>query len=260
MITLTTGQLATWLSQLFWPFVRIGACLMVAPVFATAGVPVRIRVVLAAAIALVVAPLVPAPAAIEPLSAAGVLVTVQQIVIGAALGFSLHVIFDAVEVGGQLIANSMGLSFAYNIDPLHGTETPVVGQLFGMLVLLTFLALDGHLRLIEVLADGFRTLPVGTAGLGTGGLWQLVEWGTQLFGAALAIALPGVAALIIVQLAFGIMSRAAPQLNLFAVGFPISLILGLAVMLASLPMLQANFVRSIGEAFRMARGLLGLGA
>ncbi len=258
MITLATGQLESWLSQLFWPFVRIGACLMVAPVFATAGVPVRIRVVLAAAIALVVAPLVPPPA-IEPLSASGVVVTVQQIVIGAALGFALRVIFDAVEVGGQLIANSMGLSFAYNIDPLHGTETPIVGQLFGMLVLLTFLALDGHLRLIEVLANGFRTLPIGTAGLGTGGLWQLVEWGTQILGAALAIALPGVAALTIVHLAFGIMSRAAPQLNLFAVGFPISLILGLVVVLASLPMLQSSFVRSIGEAFAMARGLLGSG-
>ncbi len=259
MITLTTGQLETWLSQVFWPFVRIGACLMVAPVFSTAGVPVRVRIGLAAVIAVLVAPLVPPPAAIEPLSAAGVVVTVQQILIGVALGFSLHIIFDAVEVGGQLIANTMGLSFAYNIDPLHGTETPVVGQLYGILVLLTFLALDGHLQLIETLADGFRTLPVGAAGLGAGGLWQLVEWGTQIFGAALAIALPGVAALIVVHIAFGIMSRAAPQLNLFAVGFPISLIIGLVVMLASLPMLQSSFVRLIGDAFSLVRGLLGAG-
>jgi flagellar biosynthesis protein FliR len=259
MITLSTGQLASWLGQLFWPFVRIGACLMVAPAFSAAGVPVRIRVVLAAAIALVIAPLVPAPAGIEPLSVAGVMVTVQQIVIGAALGFCLRIIFDAVEVGGQLIANSMGLSFAYNIDPLHGTETPVVGQLYGILVLLTYLALDGHLRLIETLVNGFHTLPVSTAGLGSGGLWQLVEWGTQIFGAALAIALPGVAALTIVHVGFGVMSRAAPQLNLFAVGFPISLLLGLAVVLASLPMLQSSFVRLIGDAFAFARGLLGAG-
>jgi flagellar biosynthesis protein FliR len=259
MITLTTGQLAAWLSQLFWPFVRIGACLMVAPVFAAAGVPVRVRIVLAGAITLLVAPLVPPPAGIEPLSAAGLVVTVQQIVIGAALGFALHIIFDAVQMGGQLIANSMGLSFAYNLDPLHGTEIPVIGQLYGILVLLTFLALDGHLQLIQTLAEGFRTLPVGTGGLGTGGLWQLIEWGTQIFGAALTIALPGVAALTIVHLAFGVMSRAAPQLNLFAVGFPISLVLGLAVVLASLPMLQSSFVRLIGEAFGLVRGLLGAG-
>ncbi len=259
MITLSTGQLAIWLSQLFWPFVRIGACLMVAPPFASVSVPARIRIVLAGAIALTVAPLVPPPAGIEPLSAAGVVVTVQQIVIGVALGFSLRIIFDAVEVGGQLIANSMGLSFAYNVDPLHGTETPVVGQLYSILVLLTFLALDGHLRLLQTLAEGFRTLPVGAGGLGTDGLWQLVEWGTQIFGAALAIALPGVAALTIVHLAFGVVSRAAPQLNLFAVGFPISLILGLAVVLASLPMLQSGFVRLIDDAFGMVRGLLGAG-
>jgi flagellar biosynthesis protein FliR len=259
MLTLSTGQLAAWLSQLFWPFVRIGACVMVAPPFGAAGVPVRIRVVLAAAIALLVAPLVPPPAGIVPLSAAGVVVTVQQIVIGVALGFSLRIIFDAVEVGGQLIANSMGLSFAYNVDPLHGTETPVVGQLYGILVVLTFLGLDGHLRLIETLADGFRTLPVGTAGLESGGLWQLIQWGTQIFGAALAIALPGIAALTIVHLAFGVMSRAAPQLNLFAVGFPISLLLGLVVVLLSLPMLQSRFERLIGDAFGMVRGLLGGG-
>ncbi|HTW37421.1 MAG TPA: flagellar biosynthetic protein FliR [Steroidobacteraceae bacterium] len=259
MITLSTGELATWLGRLFWPFVRIGACLMVAPAFSATTVPVRIRIVLAGAIALVVAPLVPSPEVPSPLSAAGVVVTLQQVVIGVALGFSLRIIFDAVEIGGQLIANSMGLSFAYNVDPLHGTETPVVGQLYGILVLLTFLALDGHLRLIETLAAGFHTLPVGTAGLGTGGLWQLIEWGTQIFGAALAIALPGVAALTIVHLAFGVMSRAAPQLNLIAVGFPISLLLGLFIVFASLPMLQSRFVRLIGDAFRMVRGLSGAG-
>ncbi len=260
MITLTTGQLDAWLGQLFWPFVRIGACFMVAPAFGAAAVPARVRVVLAAAVALIVAPLVPVPAGIEPLSARGVLVTVQQIVIGGALGFSLQIIFDAVTMGGQLLGNSMGLSFAYNLDPVHGTETPVLGQLYGMLVLLTFLALNGHLLLIEVLVSGFRALPVGTSSLGAHGLWQLAEWGTQLFGGALAIALPGVTALTIVNLAFGVMSRAAPTLNLFAVGFPISLVLGLIIVLATLPMLQATFVRLIGDAFDLVRGLLGPGA
>ncbi|HYK25527.1 MAG TPA: flagellar biosynthetic protein FliR, partial [Steroidobacteraceae bacterium] len=164
MITLTTGELAGWIAQLYWPFVRIGACLMIAPAFAAIAVPARIRVVLAGSIALLVAPLVPAPAGIAPFSAQGLVVTVQQLVIGAALGFALQIIFDAVSMGGQLLANSMGLSFAFNIDPMHGTETPALGELYSILVLLTFLALDGHLRVIEVLADGFRTLPVGTVG------------------------------------------------------------------------------------------------
>ena len=260
MITLTTGELERWVAQLYWPFVRIGACLMIAPAFSAIAVPVRIRVVLAGSIALAVAPLVPAPAGIVPFSAEGLVITVQQLVIGAALGFSLQIIFDAVSMGGQLLANSMGLSFAFNIDPMHGAETPALGELYSILVLLTFLALDGHLRVIEVLADGFRTLPVGTAGLGADGLWRLIGWGTQIFAGALAIALPGVTALTIVNLAFGVVSRAAPALNLFAVGFPVSLVCGLVIVLASLPMLQSSFVRLIAQAFTLARRLAGAGA
>jgi flagellar biosynthetic protein FliR len=260
MITLTTGELEGWMAQLYWPFVRIGACLMIAPAFAAIAVPARIRVVLALSIALLVAPLVPAPPGITPFSAPGLVVTAQQLVIGAALGFALQIIFDAVSMGGQLLANSMGLSFAFNIDPMHGTETPALGELYSILVLLTFLALDGHLRVIEVLVDGFRTLPVGTDGLGADGLWRLIGWGTQIFAGALAIALPGVTALTIVNLAFGVVSRAAPSLNLFAVGFPVSLVCGLVIVFASLPLLQSSFVRLIADAFALARRLAGGGA
>lgn len=253
MITLTTGQLDAWLAQLLWPFIRIGSCFMVAPAFGAIFVPARIRIVLAGAITLAVAPLVPPPAAIAPFSAAGFVVTAQQVIIGIGIGFSLQVLFDAVTLGGQVLANSMGLSFAFNTDPLHGVETPVLGQFYSMLVMLTFLALNGHLRLIEVLVDGFRTLPVGTSGLGAEGLWSIVLWGSQLFSGALAVALPGVTALLIVNVAFGVMSRAAPQLNLFAVGLPISLVFGLLIVLAGLPSLQGTFVRLLSEAF----GLLG---
>ncbi|MGH8219825.1 MAG: flagellar biosynthetic protein FliR [Steroidobacteraceae bacterium] len=260
MITLTTDELQSWVARLFWPFARIGACLMVAPAFSAIAVPARIRLVLAGSIALLVAPLVPVPPGIAPFSAQGLVITVQQLVIGAALGFALQIIFDAVSMGGQLLANSMGLSFAFNIDPMHGTETPALGELYSILVLLTFLALDGHLRVIEVLADGFRTLPLGTSGLGTDGLWRLVSWGTQIFTGALAIALPGVTALTIVNLAFGVVSRAAPALNLFAVGFPVSLVCGLLVVLASLPVLQSSFVRLIADAFALVRHLTGAGA
>ncbi|SRR5579875_476198 len=257
MITLTTGQLEAWVAQLFWPFARIGACLMVAPAFSAIAVPVRVRIAIAGGMTLAVAPLLPPPPGIVPFSAPGLVVTVQQIVIGAALGFALQIIFDAVAMGGQLLANSMGLSFAFNVDPMHGAETPALGQLYGILVLLTFLALNGHLRVVEVLAEGFRTLPIGTTGLGADGLWRLVGWGAQLFGGALAIALPGVTALTIVNLAFGVVSRAAPSLNLFAVGFPVSLVCGLLIVLASLPMLQSSFVRLIASAFGLARHLSG---
>jgi flagellar biosynthetic protein FliR len=259
MITLTTGQLDAWLAQLLWPFIRIGSCLMVAPAFGALFVPPRIRIVLAGAITLIIAPLVPSPTAIAPFSAAGVIVTIQQVIIGIAIGFCLQVLFDAVTLGGQLLANSMGLSFAFNTDPVHGVETPVLGTLYSMLVMLTFLSLDGHLKLIELLVDGFRTMPIGTSGLGQAGIWSIVSWGSQLFSGALAVALPGVTALLIVNVAFGVMSRAAPQLNLFAVGFPISLIFGLLIVLAGLPAMQTTFRGLLEQGFDVLRRLTALG-
>ena len=259
MITLQTGQLETWLSTLFWPFVRIGACFMVAPAFGALFVPARIRLMLAGAIALLIAPLIATPIGIEPFSAAGMVVTVQQVLIGVAMGFALQLLFDAVAMGGQLLANSMGLSFAFNVDPMRGTSTPALGQLYALLVMLTFLALNGHLATIEMLVNGFRTLPVGTTGLGPEGLWTLVSWGSQIFSGALAVALPGITALLIVNLAFGVMSRAAPALNLFAVGFPISLVFGLVIVLVGLPALQSSFVHLLDEAFTMLRGLMTAG-
>ena len=260
MFSITTGQLEGWLAQLLWPFVRVSSCFMVAPAFGALFVPPRIRVVLAGAIAMIIAPLIPTPTDITVFSAMGMVVTVQQIIIGIAIGFSLQLLFDAVTLGGQLLANSMGLSFAFNTDPMHGVQIPVLGQIYSMLVMLTFLALDGHLKLIEVLVDGFRTLPVGTTGLGQDGIWSIVVWGSLLFSGALQIALPGVTALLIVNIAFGIMSRAAPQFNLFGVGFPITLVFGLLIILAGLPAMQATFAHLLSDAFDLLRKLSTMGS
>lgn len=259
MLTITQAQIEGWLGQLFWPFIRIGACFMVAPAFGALFIPPRLRLVLAGAVAYLVAPLIPHPTGIEVFSVGGIVVTIQQVIIGVSLGFALNVLFDAVSMGGQLLANSMGLSFAFNVDPMRGTGTPALGQLYALLVMLTFLALDGHLALIEVLVEGFRSLPIGQVGLSNEGIWQLVAWGTQIFSGALAVALPGITALLIVNIAFGVMSRAAPSLNLFAVGFPISLVFGLVIVLVGLPSLQSAFVVLLGKAFVLLRGLQGVG-
>jgi flagellar biosynthetic protein FliR len=259
MISLTANQLQDWVAQLYWPFVRIGSCFMVAPVFGAQTVPARIRVVLAGAITLLVAPLLPAPPPVAAFSAAGCVITVQQVLIGVALGFCLHILFDSVNLGGQMLANSMGLSMAFNIDPLHGSEatTPALGQLYTLLVTLTFLALNGHLALIEVLARSFTTLPVAVDGLGVAGLHDVVGWGSQLFAGALAIALPGVTALLIVNLAFGVMSRAAPAFNLFAIGLPVSLVFGLVIVTAGLPAVQATFMELLERTFGAIEQLIG---
>jgi flagellar biosynthetic protein FliR len=257
MLTIAPGQLEGWLMQYFWPFVRIGSFLMVAPIVGATFVPARFRIVLAGAITVLVAPLVAMPQGLTPLSVAGVVVTVHQLLIGAATGFVLQVIFDSLAMGGQLLSNSMGLSFAFNVDPQHGASTPVVGYMYMLMVTLTFLALNGHLAMIEALVDGFRTLPIGTTGFDSEQWWRIVEWGNQLFAGALAVALPGMTALLIVNLGFGVMSRAAPALNMFAVGFPITLAFGLVIILMGLPAVQSSFTTLIGECFALVRTLAG---
>jgi len=258
VITLTTGQIEGWIAAWLWPFLRIGACLMVAPVFGASYVPARMRLVVAGAITLLVAPLLPQPQ-VAMFSAAGLIVAVQQLLIGVAIGFVLQIVFDALAMGGQLLANTMGLSFAFNVDPLRGTGAPVVGQFYTLVATLTFLALNGHVAIVQALADGFRTLPISTDGLDPEGFRQVAQWGTQLFRGALMVALPGVTALLIVNLAFGVVSRAAPSLNLFAIGFPVTLIAGLLIMLAGLPAMQSAFVRLMQDSLRFAGSLLGAG-
>jgi flagellar biosynthetic protein FliR len=256
MITITAQQLDSWLLELFWPFVRIGSCFMVAPAFGTSSVPARVRVVLAGAVTFLVAPLVTIPD-VTPLSAAGVVITIQQVIIGAALGFSLNILFDAVSLGGEMLGNSMGLSLAFNLDPQSGASTPTVSQLYSILVTLIFLVLDGHLALVRMLVDGFHTLPIGTTGLGANGVWSVVNWGSELFSGALAVALPGVTALLVTNLAFGVVSRAAPTLSIFSVGLPLSLVLGLVVILVSLPVLESSFIRLLAVALDFTRRLSG---
>jgi flagellar biosynthetic protein FliR len=257
-IAFTTGQLEAYVAQGFFPFARIGACLMVAPVFGARFVPARTRIILAVAITALVAPMIPTPA-IAPFSPQGFVVVFQQLLIGVALGFALQVVFDALALAGQLLANSMGLSFAFNIDPLRGSSTPALGQLYVILATLTFLSLGGHVALIEMLVAGLYGMPIGVTGLGQEGLWALVLWGGQLFAGAIGIALPGVTALMIVNLAFGVVSRAAPSLNLFAVGFPVSLVVGFLVVLAGIEPLQASFTQLLAQGFEFLRSLNGAG-
>jgi flagellar biosynthetic protein FliR len=255
-MTLTTGQIEAWLAAWLWPFVRIGACLMVAPVFGARFVPARFRIVLAAAITLIVAPLLPPPPDVSPFSGPGVLITVQQVIIGIAVGFVLQIVFDALAMGGQLLANTMGLSFAFNVDPLRGTGTPVLGQFYTLIATLTFLALNGHIAIIQALVDGFGTMPVGTSGLGTNAFSDIALYGSQLFRGALMVALPGLTALLIVNLAFGVVSRAAPSLNLFAIGFPVTLIGGLLIVTAGLPAVQSGFITLMRETMDFALSLM----
>jgi flagellar biosynthesis protein FliR len=249
------GQLQHWIALWLWPFIRIGACLMTAPVFGATYVPARIRLLISAAITFPIAPLLPPQPDTPLLSFDGVLTTIEQLMVGAALGFALQLVFDALALGGQLIANGMGLGFGFNLDPIRGANTPALGQLYVVLGTLVFLALDGHLALISTLVESFRSLPIGVAGLDANRWLSLAMWGGKLFSGALGIALPGVTALLVINLTFGMMSRAAPALNLFAVGLPVTLVFGLVVAMFGLPSLAGAFTVLLNDAFAFLNAL-----
>ena len=256
MPVITVAQLESWIGSAFWPFVRIGACLMVAPLFGASYLPRRLRIVTALALTVVLLPVIPRPTALTLMSADGFVTTAQQVLIGVAMGFALQLMFDALTLAGQLLANAMGLGFAFTVDPLRAVTTQSLGQLYVLLGTLTFLALNGHIALIETLARSFQTLPIGPQGLSPAALHALANWGSTMLLGAVRIALPGLTALLVINLAFGVTSRAAPALNLFAVGFPITLAIGMLVVLLGLPSMQSGLIEMLGSAFQFI-GALG---
>ena len=236
-----------------WPFVRIAAFVTAAPIFSQRPIPMRVRVGFAALLTVAVAPVVPDMPAIDPFSMRGVLVTIQQVLIGLSLGFALRLVFIVLEVAGQQIAQLMGLGFAALVDPANGINVPVVSNFYIILGTLVFLGLDGHLVIIHILANSFVTLPVDESGVGRESLWRLSGGAGWIFSSAVLMVLPAVAALISVNLAFGVMSRAAPQLNIFAVGFPVTMLFGFVVMALTLPGMMDMFEGLFGRSLSMAR-------
>jgi flagellar biosynthesis protein FliR len=221
----------------FWPFVRIGTMLSVIPLFGMKGVPVRSRLILTLFITLAVAPLLPLPPPVDPFTWQGLLFMMQQVLIGLAMGIIFLVVFQAFVIAGFLIAMVMGLAFASMVDPATGVNAPVVSQYFTIMATLLFLALDGHLMVINTVVESFYLLPVGTHFLTAESLRAVVNFGSYMFSAGVLIALPAITALLLINISFGVVTRAAPALNIFAVGFPITLMAGLVMMIFITPML-----------------------
>jgi len=257
MIALDFNRLVGGFEGYAWVFLRITGFMLIAPVLGSSMVAPRIRIVLTLLLTLMLAPLAPPVPALDPLGADALATAAQQLLIGFAIGIVVQVVFDALVLAGQLIANTMGLGFATMIDPNRGASTVVVGQLFTILGMLLFLVLNGHIALLGVLADSFRWLPAGPVGLHAADFGTVVGWGGKMFEAGTVIALPAVVGLLLINVALGVVSRAAPQLNLFAVGFPVSMLLGFAMLLLSLPTLQGAFERLLLEAIRLAARLVG---
>ena len=230
---------------------RIGALIASSPILGNPAFPRPAKIGLAVAITLVVAPTLGVMPQVDPGSAAGLLILAQQIVIGVAMGLTMQIVFVAVEMAGNLIGLQMGLGFATFFDPVNSAQVPVVAQFLGLLFTLVFLTLNGHLLMIEVLADSFQAFPI-SAQPPSAQAWKMVaDWGGEIFRSGLLLALPMIAALLIANLSIGIMTRAAPQLNIFAVGFPITLAAGFIVLFVTLPYMAPLFEHMTHDSLQM---------
>ena len=239
MISITSAEFNAWIVAYFFPLARILALLTTAPPFNNVGLTTRVRLLLGLAIAIAIAPALPPIPTFEPASGLGLLIFAQQIIIGYAMGFVLRLVFSAIDMSGIIISNLMGLGFATSYDPQSSSQTPVISEFFGMLALVVFLATNGHLMVIATLVQSFSALPIGTSGVASGSWLNVANAGAVIFSSGVFLALPVTVALLITNIALGILGRVAPQLNLMAIGFPITIVLGFAAITVSLSHLNA---------------------
>ena len=255
MLELSSAQIAGWISNSLLPLFRIAAVLMVMPIIGTQLVPQRVRLYMSLAITVLLVPVLPDMPQVDALSLRSMLLIAEQVLIGAMLGFSLQLFFHIFVFTGQLVSMQMGLGFASMMDPATGVSVPVLGQFLLMLVSLLFLAMNGHLVVFDVLAESFVTLPVGQS-LNIDHFAIVAGRLSWVIGAALLLALPAVSALLVINIAFGVMTRAAPQLNIFTIGFPLTLVMGLIIFWISTSDILAQYYTISSDALLLLRGLV----
>lgn len=245
MLTFTDTQVIEWISPLLWPFLRVLALFGALPVFAQRGVPARVRVALAFLIAFCAQASLPLMPVIPLDSAPALLAVVQQLLIGLSMGFAVRIVFSAVEFGGELIGLQMGLNFSGFFNPMTGGEATAVSRFFGITVSWLFIVTGGHLMLINAVVMSFDAFPVGPEPFAFLRAVQPQVWGGEVFRLGLWIALPMIATLLFVNFVLGIIARVAQQMNIFSIGFPITVSVGLVGMLLTLPMMQLPFTMAL---------------
>ncbi|TAH51325.1 MAG: flagellar biosynthetic protein FliR [Betaproteobacteria bacterium] len=249
MLSVTAAQLDAWLAALMFPLARLLGLFSSAPVLSNRGVSMRIRLAIGLAVTIALLPAMPPMPAVPPGSGLGLAIFAQQIFIGIAIGFMMRIVFAAIDMAGALIGMQMGLSFAVFFDPDAGGQTAVMSDFLGLVTTLLFLSVNGHLLLIDATVRSFEWLPVGIEPVRALGWGYIARAGATVFASGLLLSLPVVAVLLVANIALGVLTRAAPQLNLFAVGFPVTLtagFIGLMLIFANFaPVLQSLFERGM---------------
>lgn len=235
MISISSSQLDFWLAAFLFPASRIFGLLATAPIFNNAAQPIRARLIVGLAVTFAVAPLAGTMPDVPAGSWLSLAVVAQEMLIGLMMGFALRIAFVTVDVAGELIGLQMGLSFAVAYDPQNAGQTPVLTEFIGLITTLLFLAMNGHLMVLYALVESFRLLPVSLMPIHAVAIADLLRWAAVIYASGLLLALPIITALLIANISLGVLSRVAPQLNLFAVGFPVTLATGFLVLMLTLP-------------------------
>lgn len=228
------SEIYQWLSKIIWPMFRIGGLLISMPVFNSALLPQRVRLLFVVFISVIISPLLSSIPQFTSLSVLTVIIIFKEILLGLLMGFVFQLVFQVFVVGGQILAMQSGLGFATMVDPSSRLNVPLISQFYLMLVTLVFLSLNGHLMVLQVLVQSFNQMPIGNIHNLSQNIWSVIVFSSWIFKGAIAIVLPAIIALLMVNLTFGVMTKAAPQMNIFTIGFPITLTLGIIIIYLTL--------------------------
>ena len=255
MINITGGQIEQWRAIFFYPLIRILALVASAPVLGHIGVPMRVKVGLALVVTAIIAPTL--PVSVQALaSPAGMMLIAAQILIGLAMGFALRLVISAIELAGELIGTQMGLNFAGFFDPQTASQGTSIGAWLGLLATLLLLCANGHLMMLGAVADSFRVIPIQTDAVDLTNWKKLILFGGELFRIGLYVALPVLGAMLVCNIGLGVLARVAPQLNILAIGFPVTIMVGFTMLLAALPFIMVYLDATIGRALSMGAGIV----
>jgi flagellar biosynthetic protein FliR len=259
MLTVSFSQLEAWLTLFIWPFLRIAGLVATAPIFSHRSLPRQVKVGFCIALTIIVSPTLPAVPDVPMLSWAGFGIVVEQLLIGVAIGTVMQVVFAIVQAAGDFIGLQMGLAFASFFSADSSSNTMILARLLYILSLMLFLAVDGHLLLVEILAESFRLIPIASFSLNAQGFFAIASFAGLVFKLGLLLALPVLGILLIINLSMGILNRAAPQFTVFSVGFPISLTVGMLLLVVLMTRLQGAVTKLFEQGFDFLIRLLEQG-
>lgn len=243
-------------SQIIWPLPRISGLFLTMPLISSMLVPTRIKLVFALALAFLCAPFISDSLSFLHFEGRYLIIVIHELLMGLLMGFVLQLVFQVFVMGGQIIAMQAGLGFATMVDPATKASVPLVSQFYLFLISLMFLVLNGHLAGLDALLSSFREMPVGKISLGFSAIGSVLTFSGWMFKESVLVALPAILSLLIVNLAFGVMTRVAPQLNIFSMGFPITLIMGMVIIRISLPGVASQITDSLEQGMRLIIGIL----